>query len=441
MRFYAVFLLMMIGSTVFSQQVLTVHDAINQALKTNYDILLVSNDSASYALDNRYANAGFLPQLNAEASKLWNKNTQRSDFQDGRKREANVTSSNLTASVNLDWTIFDGLKMFATKERLASLKELGGMTLRLQIINSAAAVITKYYDIVRQKQQLRAIDTLITINEERVVLADKKLTVGLGSRPELLQAKVDLNAQRAERLLQQTLISKLREELNQLTGVSVNNEYDVADSIPIDLTINYGNIAKSAATDNPSLLAAKKNIDIAGFALKERKGEQWPVIQFNSAYNFNRQSNASVVNPEFQPLFNLNKGLNYGFSATIPILNNLNTRRLIKQAGLELDYQKISFDAQQSRIDLGISNTFKDYEYQKKALALEEENIELAKENVMIALARFRQGVTSNLELREAQISLEDAYNRLIAARYNTKVAETELLRLKGDLNSLMALK
>ena len=45
------------------------------------------------------------------------------------------------------------------------------MNLRLQIINSAAAVITKYYDIVRQKQQLRAIDTLITINEERVALA------------------------------------------------------------------------------------------------------------------------------------------------------------------------------------------------------------------------------------------------------------------------------
>jgi len=85
-------------------------------------------------------------------------------------------------------------------------------------------------------------------------------------------------------------------------------------------------------------------------------------------------------------------------------------------------------------IDVDLSNTFKDYEYQKKALALEDENINLAKENVSIALARFRQGVSTYLELREAQISLADAYNRLIAARYNTKLAETELLRLKGDL-------
>jgi outer membrane protein len=422
-------------------QLLTVNQAIDQALKTNYDILLVKNDSASYAIDYQYANGAFIPTLNGTSSKIWNNNSQRSNFQDGRKRQADVTSSNLNAAINLDWTLFDGLKMFATKSRLASLKEFGNMTLRLQIVNSVAAVITNYYNVVRQKQQLRAIDTLISINEERVKLAEKKLSVGLGSKPELLQAKVDLNAQKAERLVQETLIAQLREQLNQLTGVTIENEYEVTDSIPIDLTIKYETISKTIEAENPSLLAAKKSIEVAGYALKERKGEQWPIVQFNSAYNFGRQSNASVVNPEFQPLFNLNKGFNYGFSATIPILNNFNTRRLVKQAGLELDYQKTLYVAQRSRIDLGLNSTFKDYVHQKRALALEEENIGLAKENVTIALARFRQGVSTYIELREAQISLEDAYNRLIAARYNTKIAETELFRLKGDLNSLMALK
>jgi outer membrane protein TolC len=67
-------------------------------------------------------------------------------------------------------------------------------------------------------------------------------------------------------------------------------------------------------------------------------------------------------------------------------------------------------------------------------LALELENIELARENVTIQLERFRQGVSTYLELREAQISMLQANARLISAMYNTKVAETELLRLKGDL-------
>jgi outer membrane protein len=118
----------------------------------------------------------------------------------------------------------------------------------------------------------------------------------------------------------------------------------------------------------------------------------------------------------------------------VPILNGFNTRRLIRQAGLDIEYNQIAYLAQKSRVELGINNSFRDYQYQKKALLLEEENISLAKENVFIALARFRQGVSTYLELREAQISLEQAFSRLIAARYNTKVAETELLRLKGTV-------
>jgi outer membrane protein TolC len=324
--------------------------------------------------------------------------------------------------------------MFATRNRYEQLKELGEANIKVQVVNSIAAVITNYYNIVRQKQQLRALDTLMTINEERVKLADKKLSVGLGSKPELLQARVDLNAQRAAKMLQETLIAQLREQLNQLMALPVQTEYDVSDSIPLNLNIQYDTIANDIEKSNPGLLASAKTIDIAKIALKERRAELFPSLQFNSAYNFGRLSNASVVNPEFQPIFSLNKGFNYGFTATIPILNGFNTRRLIKQAGLDLEYNKLAYTAQKSRIELGINSSYKDYEYQKKALLLEEENISLAKENVFIALERFRQGVSTYLELREAQISLDSAYNRLIAARYNMKVAETELLRLKGTL-------
>ena len=81
-----------------------------------------------------------------------------------------------------------------------------------------------------------------------------------------------------------------------------------------------------------------------------------------------------------------------------------------------------------------VVNAFKDYELQKQALELEEANILLAKENVSIILETISAWQATYLQLREAQKSLEDAYNQLIAARYNTKLAETELLRLKGDL-------
>jgi outer membrane protein TolC len=141
-----------------------------------------------------------------------------------------------------------------------------------------------------------------------------------------------------------------------------------------------------------------------------------------------------VVNIQAQPLFSLNRGLNYGFTLSVPILNNFNTRRLVRQANLDIRRQEMLLENARLQLDLGIYQAFKTYQFQKQALDLEEANIQLAKDNVFIAFERYRLGVSTYLELRDAQQSLETAYNRLIDARYNTKVAETELLRLRGDL-------
>jgi len=419
---------------LFAQNKLTVEQAITATIENNYDIQLFRNDSSSYALDNSYARAAFLPRVNATSGLVFNNNNQKQKFNDGTKRESNgIRSNNISGSVQLNWTLFDGFKMFATRDKLAQFVQLGELNIKNQVINSVAEVINNYFNIVRQKQQLKAIEEQMSINEERVKLAEKKLSVGLGAKPELLQGKVDLNAQIAARLKQQTLIAQLTEQLNQLMNVEMATRYEVADSIVFSDEIILGDIMGAVETSNPQLLLTKKNIDIGKLTLKERKAERYPVVSFNSAYSYSKTDNKSVVNP-FTPLFSRNNGFNYGVGISIPILNGFNTKRQIQQAQLDIDYLNISYQNQKSKIDLGITNAFKDYELQKKTLALEEENILLAKENVNIALERLRLGISTYIELRETQKSLELAYDRLIAARYNTKLAETELLRLKGDL-------
>lgn len=422
-----------------AQDSLTLEQAIEAALKNNYDIQLTRNDSASYALDNSYSWAAFLPQLNGTAGTTWNRNNQRLKFTkrsgggDSSVTRDAVKTHNTQYSLALNWTLFDGLKMFATRNRLEELATLGELGVKNQVTNTVAAVINNYFNIVRQKQQLKAVEEQISINEERVKLADKKLSVGLGSKPELLQARVDLNAQKAAQLQALTLIAQLRDQLNQLIGFRQGASYQVSDSIPVNTTLQFGELAQKFEETNPALLFAKKNIDIARIVVKERKAELFPTLSLNSAYNFTQNDNSVAVNIN-QPFYNQNKGFNYGLNLNIPILNGFNTKRLIKQAQLDVRYQQLAYDNQRSQVEVGLGNSFKNYELQKRLLELEQNNIELAKENVMIALERFRQGVSTFLELREAQISLQDAYNRLIAARYNTKLAETELLRLKGDL-------
>ncbi|MBK7123764.1 MAG: TolC family protein [Chitinophagaceae bacterium] len=419
---------------LFAQNKLTVEQAIIATIENNYDIQLLRNDSSSYALDKSYARAAFLPRLNATTGLVYNNNNQKQLLADGSKRESKaIRSNNLSGSVQLNWTLFDGFKMFATRDKLSQFVLLGELNIKNQLVNSVALVINNYFNIVRQKQLLKAIEEQMSINEDRVTLAQKKISVGLGAKPELLQGMVDLNAQKAARLKQQTVIDQLKEQLNQLMNVEMNTRYEVSDSITFREDIIVGDILAAVETTNPQLLVTKKNIDIGYLTLKERKADRYPVVSFNSAYNYSKTTNQTVIN-SFTPLFNRNNGFNYGIGITIPILNGFNVKRQIQQAQLDIDWLNISYKNQKSQIDLGITNAFKDYELQKKTLALEEENILLAKENVSIALERLRLGISTYLELRETQKSLELAYDRLIAARYNTKLAETELLRLKGDL-------
>lgn len=429
--FYAAFSIIIFSAQ--AQKLLSLDEAIATALQNNYNIQLAKNDSMVAALDYSYRTFLFMPRLNSTLGTTWSENHQEQEFVNGTKREGAVKTNNYNGSVFLNWTLFDGGKMFVTKNKAAEFIKLGELGIKEQIVNTVAAVVNNYYAIIRQKQMLKAIEEQMGINEERVKLTQRKLEIGTGAKPDLLQSKVDLNEQKSAKLNQLTLIDGLKERLNQSMNIPLNSTYEVGDTIPINMNVALGDIQNNIENTNPSLQIIRKNIDIANLVLKERKAEQWPIFNFNSAFNLNRNNNNVTLNPAL-PLYSRNRGFNYGFSATIPILNGRNTNRLIKQAALDVDYNKLVLENQRSLLNLDVVNSFKAYDLEKRQLELEEANILLAKENVEIALQSYRLGSFTFLQLREAQKSLEDAYDRLIAARYNAKLAETELLRLKGDL-------
>jgi len=413
---------------------LTLQEAIERVLANNYGLRIAKNDSAALAIENEFKNAAFLPRLNANTGLTLNNNDQYQKFSDGAIRERKgIQSENISAAVALNWTLFGGLRVYTMREKAQAYQELGDLNLRNQVINTIAQVSNSYYAIVQQRQQLKALEEQIEINQERVKLAATKLEIGTGTKPDLLQSKVDLNAQKAAQLEQQNVLIELKNELNNLMNQSPGTTFEVEDSIPFTKEIALTDLQENVATKSLSLQVAKKNIDIAALNLKEQKAELWPQINFNSNYNFTRLDNKAVVNP-FQPLFNRNKGFNYGLTATIPLSNNLILRKNITQAKLDLKRQELVYENQRNQLNLAVVQAYNQYQSSKSSYQLEEENIQLAKENVRIVLEVYRLNSTTLIQLKEAQKSLQDAYTRLIRARFQTKLAETELLRLKGEL-------
>lgn len=432
--FALVIIVIFFGGHAYAQELVTLEQVVKLALEKNYDIRLAKNVSSSSTLDNSYRNIVLMPQVNAVGATLWTNNNQKFEFQDETRNVSGTAKANsLTGSVQLVWTLFDGTKMFATRERYSEIASQGELNVKNQMVNSIAQIIINYYGVVRQKQQLQAIFEQMSVSEERVKLAERKLQVGTGGKPELLQAKVDLNAYRTAALTQETLITQLKDQLNGLVGLQLPPVYDVSDSINIDINLRQEEIAQDIEAKNYGLLASQKSVDIAKLALRERKAERYPIINFNAAYNYTRIDNIKLINP-FSSLLNQSNGYNYGVSLSLPIFNGFNINRMVQQARITSDRQQLLYEQQKQQVDVSIRNAFVNYENAKKVLLIEEENILLAKENVTIALESFKRGVATFIELRTAQQSLADGYNRLIAARYLAKIAETELLRLNGSL-------
>ena len=424
-----------IPSISTAQQILTLEEAIATTLQNNYDIQIARNDSLVAAIDYSYRNAAFLPSVNATLGRTFNNNNQKQTLADGSERKSSgVRSNSIQGRIGLDWVLFDGLKMFATRDKAEALLEAGAFSAREQVVNTVAQVINTYYNIARQQQLVQATEVQIELNEDRAKLAQYKLDIGSGAKPDVLQSKVDLNEQKSLKIQQQTRITQLKQELIQVMNSTVKeHEFEIPDTIPLTTHFSLGEIQEQLERTNPSLLLARSNVEIAKYSLKETRADRWPVVSFGTAYNYNRNVNKKVLNT-FSTLFNQASGYNYGLTATIPIFNQFRVRRQIKQDELNIGLQELYLDNQRSLISLSVINAFNDYQQQQQLLDMEEENIELARENVDIVFKTYQLGAATLVQLREAQLSLAHAYDRLIAARYNMKRAETELLRLKGDI-------
>ncbi|WP_460567126.1 TolC family protein [Flaviaesturariibacter terrae] len=414
---------------------LSLPEAIATALQNNYDIQIARNDSIVAAVNNSYAKYAFFPTVNAQGSLIVNNSRQFQELKNGTTRTGKVQQTTLNSSVNLNWTLFDGFRMFIVRERLAELLRVGELQIRDQVVVTVADVMRNYYGIVRQQEQIRALQETIDLANDRLRIAQYKFDIGTGVKPDVLQAQIDVNTQRSNQLSQQAQLDVYRTQLAYLFNNGQPAPARVADTV---ITFNEALTLDSARAGidqvNPRLQLGRENLRLAELQLREARASRWPTVAFQSAYNFNRAKSGSVVNEVTQPVLNRNSGLNYGLTATIPLFNGFAVRRNIQLAQVDIRYQQQVYQRDLANIQSGISSAFVTFDASRRVLQLEEQNLTLVRENLAIVRERYRLGVTTFLELRTAEQNLSDAQFRIIQARYNTKLAEIQLMQLRGDI-------
>jgi outer membrane protein len=338
---FFLFLLFLPGFVIAQNNgLLSYQQAVAIALKNNFDILIAANQAEILNKENQLGNAGFFPTLDFNASGNAASNTTRQEFANGQTvNRPGVISTNISAGAFLSYTVFDGWKMFATKERLRLLAEQGELSFKLQIETVIENLTLAYYQIVRQEQLIRGIRSAMEVSEERIQLAEKKLQIGSGSKVEVLQGKLDLNAQKANLIQQQNLLREFRQNLLLLMQSDSKGPFSVDSNFVFDPLEAMDDIQSRVERNNRNLLSLQKGISIIRQQQREIKSQQYPRLVINNGYAFGRnQSTAGFA------LFNQNIGNNLGFVFTWNIFNGWNTRRQLLVADLQLKQKNLEVD-------------------------------------------------------------------------------------------------
>jgi outer membrane protein TolC len=407
---------------------LSYQQVVAMALESNYDIQIAQNNKRIATKQNTLGNAGFLPKMDIVSTGNLATNNTNQKFANGLEvNQGNVQSNALNAGAYLSWTIFDGMKMFATKERLNLLAQQGELGLKLQVENTIQEVTILYYQIVKQEQLIKGIDAAMAVSEERIKIADKKKALGSGSNVEVLQAKLDLNAQKSNLIAQKYVLNEYKSNLLLLLKLDANKSFIVDSTFAFEGLQSMEEIKAQVDQMNTAIRFADKNVLITQQNVKELQSQRFPSLGLTSNYLFSRSQNEAGF-----ALFNQNLGLNTGFTFSWNLFNGLRTSNQIRiakiqnlNASLEVERTRLN---QFSAAQIAYTRWLGD----KEILLLEEENIKLAAQSLQITTERLRLGLGNFLETKESQSSYEAAITRLVNARYNLKQSETILKKLTG---------
>ncbi len=418
--------------SIFAQinGILSYKQAVELLLKNNFDIQIAKNNATIADIQNTYGNAGFMPRVDINAGTSLASNKTSQEFANGLNvNQSGVGSKNINAGAFLTWTIFDGMKMFATKERLNLLEQQGELSMKLQMEQQIEQLTLLYFQAVRQEQLMKGIRATMQVSEERIKLYERKLEIGAGSNVELLQAKLDYNAQKSNLLIQKSLLSEYKSNLLALLKTDANASVEVDTIFEFENIKSLEEIKQKIEQSNKSVMLAKRNVQVQTQLLKESQSLVLPRVGLTSAYNFVRNENAAGFS-----LLNQNLGYNFGVNLAWNIFNGFNTRNQIKVGKFAVQNSQIEVDKMKFTFYNAAFSAYQKMLNDQEILTLEEENIQLAQEALNISLARLKIGLGNYLEIKESQSTYEESITRLVNARYNLKQSETTIKKLMGTL-------
>jgi adhesin transport system outer membrane protein len=434
MKIRFLFLSIIISSfaSMEAQKVFGLGDCIGIGLERNFSILVAKNNETISKNNFTLGNAGFMPSIDLSGRHSGTLNSSTLNLTDGTQTISNgVFNTTTNGSVALAMTIFNGFNAVTTYKKLGELNLVGQLNTQLTVENLIADIVSGYFNYILQVQLKNNLEYALTLSRERLRIDEDRYSLGSGSKLEVLQSRVYVNSDSSNLSRQNEVVRSAQIRLNEMMAVeNLSEKFSSRDtSIDVNPDLVYGRLLEETLVSNTNLLIASRNKTISDYDYKLIVSRSYPYLNFSGGYSYNLNTYTSSTNKS-----QVTNGMNYGLTLGVNLFDGNNQRRSIHNSSIERDSKELRYREVEQGIKADLLTLYGAYSNNLRLISLEEQNFQTAKENLYIALERYKLGSLSGIDLREVQKSLLDARERLISAHYQTKLAEVSLQLISGKI-------
>ncbi len=428
-----VLILCILTTSVFAQETLSLRQAIETALVNNYSIRLVKKSAEIAQNNDSPGNAGMLPRLDINAGYSYSLSNGETVLA-LNNTETTVTTENsgsrsFNTGAQLSWTIFDGFAMFASSDKLGALRERSDIEIQVAIENTVRELANSFYSALKAQENLDLMKENLAISRERLRRARDRGEFGVATGLELLSAQVDYNTDSTNYLRAELAYVNSIRSLNYIMGINTDEEYILSTDKEFDSLPEIEQLRDDAFANNTSINRALNDREISQLDKDMIISAYYPRIALSAGYSI-----ANTVNDQGFILETSDDKFTAGMNLSMNIFDGFRTNIANENAQVMIEMSQVSIEQVRTLIDLNISNSYDTYERRRVILEIEQSNLAAAETNFERTNELFKLGQVNSVELREAQLNLLRSRNAISNAFYDTKISETELKLLSGNI-------
>lgn len=426
-------ILILFPNLLFSQNELSLIDAIKTGLQENYEIQISEKKQKINQINNNWANAGALPTINLSAKKeevLSDQSNNPTSFMPYKLRSEGINSN---ASVN--WTLFNGFAIRANKKKLKNLEEVSNNNATLTIENAIQGIILQYYNCVLQKQRVELLQKVVSLAKNRLKYQQTKYDIGVSSKIDLLQIETAMLTDSSKLIMQQLNYTNSVKNLNLTIGRDIDDKWNFSDVIDTEIRIfNYENLKNSTLSDNTNIKNQYYNIQLSKQDIKLAMAPFYPIVSINSGASYNK--NTYDIGDLANNMENTGKSINYfaNFSVNFRIFDggklykNIRSLRIQKEINV-LEYKKI-----QKEVLHQLSLTNDKYNSRITSFNLSQKAFKIAEMNYILATDKQNRGIINSFMLRDIEIAFINSGINAQQASYDLMESKIALLKITGGI-------